>query len=312
MDCRFSKKLKICGFGIPGQGFYSMDIPEAKVKMNQATGIITVLVREANEDKIDKELKNLVRGDWDFRVKKSHQQEYMVVFPNKNTLNMFAKLSEFEMPLYGLKGTIEVANVDPKASSILHIVWVKIFNIPGMAKEVESVREIANLVVEPIAVDEVSLIKPGPMRVQGRFKTPSLIKGSIEVFFNGTGIPIDFEVEDNKGTSKDGKGGPPRPRSRLGKPGGNPNKDLDRHHQEGKKRSSDKFKRYGDVDRDMDHNQERFNEGLFGFWRPNIQHWTKPRGSSHTYCYFPSLGGTYLHGYHARIKRHEFKESPSH
>jgi hypothetical protein len=34
-----------------------------------------------------------------------------------------------------------------------------------MAKEVESMREIANLVVEPIAVDEVSLIKLGPIRV---------------------------------------------------------------------------------------------------------------------------------------------------
>jgi hypothetical protein len=78
---------------------------------------------------------------------------------------MFAKFSKFEMPLFGLKGKIEVANVDPEASTILHIVWIKIFNIPGMAKEVESVREIATLVVEPIDVDEVSLIKPGPVRV---------------------------------------------------------------------------------------------------------------------------------------------------
>jgi hypothetical protein len=207
VDCIFSKKLKICGFGIPGQGFYSIDILEARVKVNQATGFLTILEGEANEDKIDKELKNLVRGDWDFRVNKSDKQEYMVIFPDKGTLGMFSKLSEFEMPLFGLKGTIEVINVVPEASSVLHIVWVNISDIPGIAKEVETVREIANLVIEPIVVDELSLIKAGPVRVQDRCRTPSLIKGSIEVFFNGTGIPIGFELEEGKGSSKGGKGG---------------------------------------------------------------------------------------------------------
>jgi hypothetical protein len=122
-----------------------------KIKLGlSATGFITVLVGEENEEKIDKELKNLVRSDWDFRVRKSHQQEYMVVFPDRNTLGMFSKLSEFEMPLYGIKGRLEVANVDPEASSILHTVWIKISNIPGMATDVESMREIVNLVVEPL------------------------------------------------------------------------------------------------------------------------------------------------------------------
>ena len=150
VDCRINKKLRICGFGIPGQGFYSIDIPETKVKINQATGFITVLEGNASEDKIDQELKNLVRGDWDFRVKQTEKQEYMVVFPDKNTLWIFHKLSEFEMPLFGLKGVIEVANVDPESSSILHTVWVQISNIPPSAKDVESVKEIAMLVVEPI------------------------------------------------------------------------------------------------------------------------------------------------------------------
>jgi hypothetical protein len=71
VDCIFSKKLKICGFDISSQGFYSIDIPEARVKANQATCFITVLVGEANEEKIDKELKNLVRGIG-ISVRKSH------------------------------------------------------------------------------------------------------------------------------------------------------------------------------------------------------------------------------------------------
>jgi predicted 3-demethylubiquinone-9 3-methyltransferase (glyoxalase superfamily) len=63
VDCRSTKKLKVCGFEIPGQGFYAIDIPEAKIKVNQAMGFLIVLEGEATEEKISKELKNLVRGD---------------------------------------------------------------------------------------------------------------------------------------------------------------------------------------------------------------------------------------------------------
>ena len=57
VDCKFaSKKLMMYGFGIPGQGFYAFDLPEAKGKINQATILITVLEGEANEQKLDQEL----------------------------------------------------------------------------------------------------------------------------------------------------------------------------------------------------------------------------------------------------------------
>jgi hypothetical protein len=52
-------------------------------------------------------------------------------------------------------------------------------------------------------VDEVSLIKVGPVRVQGRCRNPSLIEGSIEAFFNGSGTNIGFAVEDQKGQARE-------------------------------------------------------------------------------------------------------------
>jgi hypothetical protein len=160
-------------------------------------------------------------------VKKSHKKEYMVIFLDKNTLGIFSKLSEFEIPLYGLKGKIDIDNVDPEATSILHTVWIQVSNIPRTTKDVETIKEIVNLVVEPIVVDEVSLIKPRPVRVQGRCRNPALIKGSIEVFFNGSVIPIEFKVEDDIGSYKGGQDGSPK--SGLGKPGGRSDKDLDNH-----------------------------------------------------------------------------------
>lgn len=177
----------------------------------------------------------------------------MVVFPDKNTLGIFAKLSDFAMPLYGLKVSIKVANIDPEASSRLHTVWIQVYDIPGIAKEVELVKEIVNLVAEPIAVDEVSLIKPRLVRVQGRFSNPSLIKGSIEFFFNGNGIPISFKVEDSKGSNKGGRG---PPGSGSGKPRGNTDKDNDNHQQGDRKRGNDKFQRIGRIDMEMESNQD--------------------------------------------------------
>jgi hypothetical protein len=65
-----NRKLQMFGFSNPGQGFYSINIPVAKAKEYSASGILTVLDGDATEGKIDKELKNLVKEDWDFKVKK--------------------------------------------------------------------------------------------------------------------------------------------------------------------------------------------------------------------------------------------------
>jgi hypothetical protein len=153
------------GFGIPGQGFYALNFPEARIKTHQATGLITILEGAAVEEKIDKYLKHLVREKWGFRVKQIHLQEYLVIFPDKSSLDMFTKLSEFLMSLFGLKGNIEKTSRDSDTSSLLQIVWIKVHGIPDLAREVESVKEIVGLVAEPLVVDELSLIKDEPVRL---------------------------------------------------------------------------------------------------------------------------------------------------
>jgi len=109
MDCKkFEfKKIKMFGFGVPGQGFYTMNFPEDRIKTHQNTGLLTILAGEATEERVDSELKNLVKEEWDFKVKQIHIQEYLVVFPDKLSLETFSKLSEFQMSVSGLKGKIE-------------------------------------------------------------------------------------------------------------------------------------------------------------------------------------------------------------
>lgn len=181
-----------------------------------------------------------------------------MVFPDKNSLETFARLTEFQMSLFGLKGKLEKTVRDFDTSSLLQTVWIKVHGVPDLAREVDSVKEIVGLVAEPLAVDELSLIKDEPMRVQGRCRNPEAIQGSIEIFFNGIGKLIKFEVENgNKGPFKGGKGGPPG----SGKPDDKSDKDRDKHHKDDhSKKELGKFDRFGMIDKEMDYNHDESME----------------------------------------------------
>lgn len=86
-ECGTTQKSKISmfGFGIPGQGFYSMNIPNAKPQADSALGRVTVLQGEATEKKLEKELKNLIDEDWNFKVKKIANGDYVAAFPDVTT-----------------------------------------------------------------------------------------------------------------------------------------------------------------------------------------------------------------------------------
>jgi hypothetical protein len=142
---RFAKTMKMFGFGVPGQGFYSFEIPEKGI-MSKLSGLIVVQEGEASEKKLLEELKHLVRNDWDFQIKQIAEKEYRVAFPDQGSLDTLSKMTGIQLALYGLKIKIIKINVDPAASSILQSTWVKIVGIPGFAKEEEVVKEIASLV----------------------------------------------------------------------------------------------------------------------------------------------------------------------
>lgn len=64
-------------------------------------------------------------------------------------------------------------------------------------------KEIASLVGEPTKVDEFSLLRDEPTRVRINCKNPTKLKGYIEIFFNGVGYDIGFEVEGFQGKTKE-------------------------------------------------------------------------------------------------------------
>jgi len=67
------------GFGIPGHGFCAMEILDKGTSIKHS-GLIVVQEGDASEGKLDEELKNLVKADWDFQVKQLTRDEFRVVF----------------------------------------------------------------------------------------------------------------------------------------------------------------------------------------------------------------------------------------
>lgn len=194
-------KLKMYGFGIK-QGFYSIEIPEAAKQNSENVGCIKILEGEADEKKVGEELKNLIDKNWNWQVRNMSKDEYVVVFPNKQTLVTFSKLSELCTTIYQLKIKVTKSDIDPEATGKLHMVWMKIYGIPSFAKIESVIKEISSLAAEPVVVDELSLIRTGPVRVKVKCRDPAQLRGFVEIFFNSVGYEIRFVVEGFKNSAK--------------------------------------------------------------------------------------------------------------
>jgi hypothetical protein len=61
---------------------------------------------------------------------------------------------------------------------------VKIYGLPNIAPKKEVVMKVATLAGELVVVNEVSLIKIGPMRVKLNCRDPLKLRGFVIIFFN--------------------------------------------------------------------------------------------------------------------------------
>jgi hypothetical protein len=128
--------------------------------------------------------------------------EYMVVFPYKGTLETFSRISNMELSIYKLRVKISKSSLDLATSSVLKTCWVKISNVPNVAREVTAAKALASLVGQPLVVDELSLVRDEPIRVKVNCRNPGAINCIIEVFFNQIGHDIKFMAEGNFGKTR--------------------------------------------------------------------------------------------------------------
>jgi hypothetical protein len=90
------------------------------------------------------------------------KNEYVAMFPDKNSLETFAKISEILMSIHDIKVKILKTNLDPDASEVLQSTWVKIYGLSDVACKEDVVMKVATLAGEPVVVDELSLIETYP------------------------------------------------------------------------------------------------------------------------------------------------------
>jgi hypothetical protein len=130
------------------------------------------------------------------------------------------------MRIHGIKVRIMKTELDPDGTKVLQMSWVEIYVLPSIARKEEVIMKVARLAGDPILVDELSLIKTGPVRVNMHCRDPATLRGFVKIFFNQVGYDIRFIFEKYK----DKMSFPPSPPDRkddLGEDGDEDGEDSD-------------------------------------------------------------------------------------
>ena len=131
-------------------------------------------------------------------------------------MDTFSQSKSLDLALFIINVSISHSSFDPMASTVLQIGWIQLFNVPDSAENIEAVTLIAELAGEVMVVDEVSLIKDGPVRVKLRAREIASIKGFLEIFIEGVGFEIKVlpETKDKVVQPKDPSPPPKNPDDR--------------------------------------------------------------------------------------------------
>jgi hypothetical protein len=195
MNCPAKKgmNLKLCGFGKPSQGFYSIQFPEEKDETNLKSfpGLLTIFEGVATEEIIKTELNYLFRGRTGWTISHLGENEFILYFPSDE----LTKFMSFEFATTAIKAKVEPTKLEKEVVSILEETWVKATGFPAKAQKKDIIREISYLVGDPIEVDEDSLLKGRAVRVKVWCKDPLKIEGSTMVLFNKQGHMITWWSE---------------------------------------------------------------------------------------------------------------------
>jgi hypothetical protein len=156
-------------------------------------------------------------------------------------------LTKFKKGFYfiteDIKAVVVDSNRDVEAFETLVEAWVRAFGIPQWAKKERVARQLAFLVGEPKIVDKASLLKPSWVRIKIACRDPAMINGVNNVYINGQGYRIRWEVEGMAG-------GGPAPVDNGG--GGSSGKEKDNENNDG-----------GDDDKCMDGDDVDYDEGEY-------------------------------------------------
>ena len=148
----------MCGFGLPGQGFYSIRLPNNKTGPKKgARGVMTILNGSANIE-IRTELGALFREKIEWEISRlSSDKEFLIIFPDEDKRHQLARIKNFEFETADVKAQVRSTDLNPGADGCLEVVWVRAYNFPDYALTPEAVMEVSHLVGDPEEVDLAAL-----------------------------------------------------------------------------------------------------------------------------------------------------------
>ena len=94
-----NKGLCLCAYGMPGQIFYALDLPEPKAEAKPEIegpirAIVLILEGRGTKFRVKTELQYLMDSNWDWDVKRISGSEFLVNLPSKVALNLLIKMKK--------------------------------------------------------------------------------------------------------------------------------------------------------------------------------------------------------------------------
>uniref|UniRef100_J3N7V8 CCHC-type domain-containing protein n=1 Tax=Oryza brachyantha TaxID=4533 RepID=J3N7V8_ORYBR len=163
MAAKFSKRgVRLCGYGIPGQGFFSLkiDLPDKELAKIPVRGVLTVREGVASVVKVENELKTVfAKIKWDWKVKQLNSKDFLITFPSEEARCKVTDFKSFDFKSGDIKASVVPTWMTEEAVYELVDEWVKIHGVPKIARNEITIKEIAELVGEFVELDNSSLRK---------------------------------------------------------------------------------------------------------------------------------------------------------
>lgn len=197
---RSNKGLHLCGYGISGQLFYSLNLSEPKADQKQGVeepirAIVSMLEGRGTKFRIMIELQYLMDSKWNWNVKRISSSEVLVNLPSRVALNLLTKMGNIKFITSDIIVVVEESNMDPDAFQVLQSIWVRVVGIQKIARTEFAVLELAHLVGDPKEVHLPSL-QWKSVWIKVYCKNPNQIGGTLEVFINKQGRKISWFFSD--------------------------------------------------------------------------------------------------------------------
>jgi hypothetical protein len=98
----------MCGYGIPGQGFYNIHLlVDKEVKTKEVLGLMHMKSGHASLGIVEREMRHLFREvtKWTIKQRKG-EDKYMITLPNEDMRYQVAKFRSFEFETANVKAKV--------------------------------------------------------------------------------------------------------------------------------------------------------------------------------------------------------------